>query len=460
MDTDKNGLKWNTQSLRGVHVNRKLREFHYRVIFFLLLGLLNLRCAAPPTPTLSPTPILPTLQLTSPAPNVTATPIPLENGFFVSTTGDDSNPGTVDAPWLTMKKAVASLQPGQTLFVRGGEYHSVLTGWSFANSGTESQPITVTNYPGEQVVFKIITAEFDDRYIFRCSVNPTNPDHWQTTKADHIRILGTDVTPQILSNGLESKKGIVMQGVPAEQSPAIFASDCDYWEVAGIDFVEVAYGISTKKNNWRTMEEHSPDHWYVHDNRVYNYYRESGMQFNGSFNRIENNEIYKVSNRLDTPSGCQLLNLLGNNNVVRGNIFSRLGSDANCIGIMFEWDLADANLIENNIISDVPVGISFQGGDGNIIRNNEITASTEESRTGIVIASYDDRTTWPCNEPDSISPPDNPAHPEYSYYYPHDCHSKNNQILENIITGFAEPWVMRPVSVESNIFHNNTTSSP
>ena len=391
-----------------------------------------------------------------PPTEIISQPIP-DNAYYLSSSGDDSNPGTRDAPWRTMQKAVDTLKPGDTVLVRGGQHEGVHTGWSFENSGTEAKPITVTNYPGEQVIFQMPTAEFDDRYIFRCSVNPVAPADGQTTKADYIRIIGSDVAPQTLSNGVESRKGIVMKGLKGEQSPAIFSSDCDHWEIAGVDFIEVAYGISTKKNNWRTMEEYSPDHWYVHDNRVYNYYRESGMQFNGSFNVIENNEIYKVSDQLDTPYGCQLLNLLGNNNIVRGNTFSRMGSGANCLGLMFEWDLADVNLIENNTFRDVPVAISIQGGDGNIIRNNYFEAAVSDARAGIVIASYDDRSDWPCNEPDSISPPDNPDHPEYGYYYPHDCHSKNNKVIGNTFVGFETDWIMQPVTMESNIFSDNSS---
>lgn len=420
-------------------------------IILLLFGIFHPSCSGPTTP-LTVTPAYPPAEITSPTPYL----IP-DNAYYLSLSGDDSNPGTRDAPWQTMQKAVDTLKSGDVVVVRGGQYEGIHTGWSFENSGTEAKPITVTNYPGEQVVFQMPTAEFNDRYIFRCSVNPVAPADGQTTKADYIRIIGSDVPLQTLSNGVQSRKGIVMQGMAGEQSPAIFSSDCDHWEVAGVDFIEVAYGISTKKNNWRTMEEHSPDHWYVHDNRVYSFYRESGMQFNGSFNIIKNNEIYKVSNRLDTPYGCQLLNLLGNNNIVRGNTFSRLGSKANCLGIMFEWDLADVNLIENNRILDVPVAISLQGGDGNIIRNNYFEASTSDSRAGIVIASYDDRTDWPCNEPDSISPPDNPTHPEYGYYYPHNCHSGNNQITGNTFIGFENNWIMQPVEVESNVFENNSS---
>ncbi len=424
------------------------------VIFTLLI--LGYGCV-PPT-AITPTVITPAITLTGTVP--TSTPIivpPVITGavYYLASTGDDSNPGTLVKPWQTMDKAMDTLQAGDVLYVRGGQYDGVVTGWNFKNSGTQAEPITVTNYPGEQVVFKITTVAYDDRYIFRCWINPRGAESAQTTKADYIRIVGSDVAPRLLTNHVESQKGIVMQGLVGEQAPAIIASDCDHWEVAGVDFVDVAYGIFTKKHNWATMEEHSTDYWHVHDNRVYGYYRESGMQFNGNFNLIENNEIYKVSDQLDTPHGCQLLNLLGSNNVVRGNTLSRLGSTADCIGILFEWDLADRNLIESNIISDVSTGIGIQGGDGNIIKSNRITATVNDGGVGIRVASYDGRMTWPCNEPEVILPANDKSHSEYDYYYPNDCHSKNNRIQENTISGFKRAWDMSPVADESNVFLDN-----
>lgn len=259
-----------------------------------------------------------------------------------------------------------------------------------------------------------------------------------------------------------------MLGMEGEQSAGIYVSDCDHWEVAGVDFIETAAGIFTEKNNWSLPKEHSTDHWYVHDNRVYTYYRESGMQFNGNFNRIENNEIYKVSDRIDSPYGCQLMNLLGNNNLVRGNTLSRLGSNAECIGIGFEWDLADANRVEHNMITDIPMGIVFQGGDGNLIQENTIQSSVNGTGTGVWIASYSDQLTWPCNDyagsggtVEAILPPDNPSHPDYPYYFnPRNCFSMNNQIIGNTILGFEKPWLMYPLVEESNLFLNNIIAPP
>ena len=41
---------------------------------------------------------------------------------FVSTSGNDTNPGTVNAPWRTIAYALSRLRPGNTLYVHGGFY--------------------------------------------------------------------------------------------------------------------------------------------------------------------------------------------------------------------------------------------------------------------------------------------------------------------------------------------------
>lgn len=362
------------------------------------------------------------------------------NTYFVATNGNDSNAGTEAAPWLTVRKALATIKAGDTLIIRGGQYSAVTTGWYLANSGTASQPITITNYPGEQVLLIAPAATVSGNYVIKCT-----PNSGVTPKADYVRIIGTDVSPRPLPNSVTSQKGIVMMGVVGAIAPAVMAIDCDFWEVAGVDFVDVAYGIFTRKINHGL---NSSDNWNVHNNRVYGYFRESGMQFNGNYNRIENNEIYKVNNRLDTPYGCQLLNLLGNNNIVRGNTLSRLGSTSRCIGILLEWDLADANLIENNVISEVPNGITSLGGDGNTIRNNRMSGTD----TAFVLYSYADTVTaYPCNFTE-IAPYDSAEYIDRGYYYPHDCRSKNNLITGNILSGFTTQIRMSPLQESSNSF--------
>ncbi|MGA2746584.1 MAG: DUF1565 domain-containing protein, partial [Candidatus Sulfotelmatobacter sp.] len=44
------------------------------------------------------------------------------SSFYVSTTGNDSNPGSQSAPWRTIQHAAETVRPGSTVNVRGGVY--------------------------------------------------------------------------------------------------------------------------------------------------------------------------------------------------------------------------------------------------------------------------------------------------------------------------------------------------
>ncbi|MBE7054873.1 MAG: DUF1565 domain-containing protein [Ruminococcaceae bacterium] len=65
-----------------------------------------------------------------------------EDLFYVSTAGSDTNPGTKEKPWKTMKKAAQAVIPGGTVIFEDGVYDetSVTT---FTYSGTKEKPITL-----------------------------------------------------------------------------------------------------------------------------------------------------------------------------------------------------------------------------------------------------------------------------------------------------------------------------
>jgi hypothetical protein len=67
--------------------------------------------------------------------------------FYVSTTGSDSNPGSLAAPWRTIQKAANTLTAGSTVYVRGGIYSELV---GIAVSGSSSGGfITFQSYAGE-----------------------------------------------------------------------------------------------------------------------------------------------------------------------------------------------------------------------------------------------------------------------------------------------------------------------
>jgi Right handed beta helix region len=72
------------------------------------------------------------------------------SSFYVSTTGNDSNPGTQAAPWRTIQHAADVARAGSTVNVRGGVYEELLT--IKASGNATDGYITFRSYPGETAV--------------------------------------------------------------------------------------------------------------------------------------------------------------------------------------------------------------------------------------------------------------------------------------------------------------------
>lgn len=84
--------------------------------------------------------------------------------YYVSPSGNDSNPGTINSPFLTVQRGQAAAVAGDLIYIRGGTYtipssqiayddglYSCIT--YLNKSGTASLPIEYRAYPGETPVF-------------------------------------------------------------------------------------------------------------------------------------------------------------------------------------------------------------------------------------------------------------------------------------------------------------------
>lgn len=99
-----------------------------------------------PTSTSTPT-VVPTI---TPTPTLIPTPtVHPPTAYFVSTSGTDSNIGSIDRPWKTIQFAIDHALPGDTIFIRAGNYPENIL---ISNSGTENSPITITRFSSEEVV--------------------------------------------------------------------------------------------------------------------------------------------------------------------------------------------------------------------------------------------------------------------------------------------------------------------
>ncbi|EEL61839.1 Polysaccharide Lyase Family 9,YwoF [Bacillus cereus F65185] len=63
--------------------------------------------------------------------------------YYVSPTGNDLNPGTLDQPYATIQKAAIVATEGSTIYIRGGVYDQKVRA---TRSGSSGAPITFQNY--------------------------------------------------------------------------------------------------------------------------------------------------------------------------------------------------------------------------------------------------------------------------------------------------------------------------
>jgi hypothetical protein len=67
--------------------------------------------------------------------------------YYVSTSGNDANAGTLAAPWRTIQHAANTVKAGDTVQVRAGTYNEIVTMQTSGNA--TAGYITFRNYPGE-----------------------------------------------------------------------------------------------------------------------------------------------------------------------------------------------------------------------------------------------------------------------------------------------------------------------
>ncbi|MDW8308061.1 MAG: immunoglobulin domain-containing protein [Verrucomicrobiales bacterium] len=101
---------------------------------------------------------------------------PATNGdYYVSPTGNDANPGTMELPFATVAKAVSVAQPGNLIYVRGGTYYPTQT-IVVNRSGAPDQWIKLWAYPGELPVLDFVNQPYgSSNHGFRFT---TNASYW------------------------------------------------------------------------------------------------------------------------------------------------------------------------------------------------------------------------------------------------------------------------------------------
>jgi hypothetical protein len=253
--------------------------------------------------------------------------------YYVSTTGSDSNDGSINSPWLTIQKAANMAQAGDTILVKTGNYDERVALPS-GKSGTPSAPITFRAEPRRTVNMK----------GFKGATN------------DYIRIEGFNITHNA---GGWLGGGIWLDG--------------NYWEIIDNYFYDVAG--SAIQPTWQSGK--TTNYVVLRNNHMYRCNK--GFIVTGTGWLVENNEVERL---IYYSEDADYSRFFGDNHVIKGNYFH--GTIASEVGSSHVDAFQSFNnngswarniVFENNIVLGMVHQVfMLEGADGShdniMIRNN------------------------------------------------------------------------------------------
>jgi len=308
--------------------------------------------------------------------------------FYVSTTGSDSNPGTLSSPWRTIQRAANSVQAGDIVYVRGGVFNESV---NISVSGSAiAGPITFQSYPGE-------TAIVDGTGL----VPPTSSTQGliNITNQSYISIQGFEIRNYQTSSASAIPAGIWVSG---SGSNIQILNNVVHNIVTTSEASGNAFGIAV----YGTAAPASLDSVTISGNQVYNLKtgQSESVNVDGNVTNfvITNNSIHDNDNigidvigfegvspdpsydyaRNGTVAGNTVYNISAINNPGEGNQY-----DANGIYV----DGGSQVVIERNLIHHVDIGIEMASEHRGhvtsfvIARNNLVYSANS---IGITIGGY------------------------------------------------------------------------
>lgn len=287
--------------------------------------------------------------------------------FYVSPDGSDDNPGSLEQPWATLRKATQEAIPGDTIIIRAGTYYEPLVP---LRSGTEESPITYQAYENE-------TPLLDGQESIIRLIEVRN--------LEYIVIDGLRVQhPRLNWALLEYSNHITLQNMQFMNPEYPTDTVRDFW------------GVRVRYSSFNKILNSTFDRWgrYENGDQEGNHIGINGNEEQGGYNLIEGNVFTHGA------QGCIIVN--APYNIIRNNIFDNDWQK----GIYVAWFTnpgdeppgtewpAIGNLIENNQFvrsnnSDTQHGgLGYEGTSVNtIIRRNVIRNS---DHLGLLVTVFGD----------------------------------------------------------------------
>ena len=231
--------------------------------------------------------LLPQVWPSSPLPLDTTAVSLAATAVYASPSGSDSNPGTQTAPFKTIQKAVNSVTAGGTVYVRAGTYHETVR---ISQSGTASQRITISAYPGEHAVIdgaNTLPAGSIPNYnplvyVTASYVTLTDLEIANSTGMG-LEINGSNNIVRHVNVHNAMRNGILVSGGGANN----LVENSDVWS-------NCMTNVNGTQSSWSTglSAARSPVNTILRGNRVHNNWGEGLSSFEASGTIIENNIVY------------------------------------------------------------------------------------------------------------------------------------------------------------------------
>jgi hypothetical protein len=313
--------------------------------------------------------------------------------FYVSTTGNDSNPGTEEKPFLTLQHAASQVKPGQTVNVRGGTYCERL---AVNSSGNANGYITFRSQPGGLAVLdgSCLTPDVGNSamillhnvsYIKIQGFEVRNYKTAERTRTPAgIRVWGSGSHIQILGNNVHN----IEQTYPGRESSGHGANGFGI-AVYGTDAKTPISDLIVDGNQVHDLQTGSSESLVLNGNVT---------NFRVTRNRVHNNnnigiDIIGFEHTAPDPKVDRARDGIVSENQVyditsKGN--PAYGSDVSSDGIYV--DGGTRVVIERNVIHDVDFGIElasehFVGNTSHITARNNLIYFCHTA--GISIGGYD-----------------------------------------------------------------------
>jgi len=304
--------------------------------------------------------------------------------FYVSMMGDDSNPGSMAQPFRTIQKAASVMTAGDTVYVREGIYEETITP---RRSGTHDQWIKYLAYPGETVIINGDAVDAD------AGVSVKNREY---LLFEGFRVKGGRVAGGLVQGPAayirfenmtitENRYGLYFFGwddpitdcqvrnctITENDEHGVFV----YRRVSDMIIADTHISFNGWSNDWghnikvvvwdEDTPSTGPHHIVIRDNELDHARMQGIMTWNAHHVLIENNHCHhNGATGIMVENGCSSI-------IVEGNICE----DNGCVS-EFEtgiWiDDARNVVIQDNQISDNPIGFSATGCEQIIVRRNLI----------------------------------------------------------------------------------------